>query len=214
MVLLKLYHCGIRTASTSLSLVFSSPPISPLHWGGSAHGMQAPPSWPGQCVFFCVHLTCSFSSSCSFLLLMFFLRLLKHSKCLRVWSWDLSLCKFSPADLSQNQPRARVHMTSGSRCYLARVLSPDLFQHPTPCPILSFFYHHRFFYFPYHMLFLICIFLVNLLKFLHFPQNTQDASLIYSLVHAGAQDNAWLELGTLKIYGAVLFSALTYFENK
>lgn len=69
MVLLKLYHCGIRTASTSLSLVFPSPL---LHWGGSPHRIQGPPSWlVSVCfsVFISLDLSAALvlaSSSCSF----------------------------------------------------------------------------------------------------------------------------------------------------
>lgn len=85
-----MYHCGTTPVLASLSHFLLSP-VSVLHWVGFPQGHQWPPSWPGQCLLFCVHLTWSVSSYCFCLPLMFFPSLLKRSlKCLKVWSRDLS----------------------------------------------------------------------------------------------------------------------------
>lgn len=113
-----MYHCGTRTVPASLAHFLLSP-VSLLHWVGFPQGHPWPPSWPGQCLLFCVHLTWSVSSYCFYLSLMFS----KSSQALSEVSQGLvsrpflcSLHRLSTGDLSRDQarPSAWVQMTSRS----------------------------------------------------------------------------------------------------
>lgn len=137
-------HCGTRTVPASLAHFLLSPG-SLLHWVGFPQGHPWPPSWLGQCLLFCVHLTWSVSSCCFYLPLMFSQSsqaLSEVSQGLVSRSFLCSLHRLSAGDLSRDhaRPSAWVQMTSrsGSPAHIS-LFSLTSFHHPAPTPIWPFF---------------------------------------------------------------------------